>query len=125
MLTDTKIKTLKPKDKRYRIADANGLVLEVKPNGAKYWRYRYRFEGKANMISIGEYPFVTLAQARQNRDKYKSLLNQSINPSAYKKKLKRKKLQIKYQNNQHLTKCFVIGMNTIKRTGSLITEKTS
>jgi integrase len=106
MLTDTKIKTLKPKDKRYRIADANGLVLEVKPNGAKYWRYRYRFEGKANMISIGEYPFITLAQARQNRDKYKSLLNQSINPSAYKKEIKAEKAANKISEQSTFNKMF-------------------
>jgi len=100
MLTDTKIKTLKPKDKRYRIADANGLVLEIKPNGAKYWRYRYRFEGKANMIGMGEYPIVSLAQARQNRDKYKALLYQGINPSAYKKEIKvEKSLQKKAEQS--------------------------
>ena len=97
MLTDTKIKTLKPKDKRYRIADANGLVLEIKPNSAKYWRYRYRFDGRANMISIGEYPFITLAQARQDRDKY--------------------------QNNQHSIKCFLIGMSITKNFGSQTTAK--
>ena len=72
MLTDTKIKALKSKNKIYRVADSHGLVLEVKPSGTKYWRYRYRFETKANMIGMGEYPIISLAQARQNRDKYKA-----------------------------------------------------
>ena len=106
MLTDTKIKTLKPKDKRYRIADANGLVLEIKPNSAKYWRYRYRFDGRANMISIGEYPFITLAQARQDRDKYKALLYQGINPSTYKKEIRAEKAANKISEQSTFNKMF-------------------
>jgi len=47
MLTDTKVRTLKPKAAAYRIADSNGLVIEVRPTGSKAWRYRYRYAGKA------------------------------------------------------------------------------
>ena len=85
MLNDTKIKSIRPKSKPFRIADGNGLVLEFRPNGTKYWRFRYRFEGKASMVSIGEYPIISLAKARQIRDSYKALLYESINPSGYKK----------------------------------------
>ena len=106
MLTDTKIKTLKPKEKRFRIADSNGLVLEVKPNGAKYWRYRYRFEGKANMIGMGEYPIVTLAKARRSRDEYKALLHEGINPSEYKKEIKAEKQASKLVNKGNKSKTF-------------------
>jgi integrase len=106
MLTDTKIKTLKPKEKRFRIADSNGLVLEVKPNGAKYWRYRYRFEGKANMIGMGEYPIVTLAKARRSRDEYKALLHEGINPSEYKKEIKAEKQASKLVNKGNKAKTF-------------------
>ena len=66
MLNDTKIKQLKPRDKMYRVADHSGLCLEVRTNGTKLWRFRYRFLGKASMISLGEYPIVSLAVARQN-----------------------------------------------------------
>lgn len=106
MLTDTKIKTLKPKEKRFRIADSNGLVLEVKPNGAKYWRYRYRFEGKANMIGLGEYPIVTLAKARRSRDEYKALLHEGINPSDYKKEIKAEKQASKLVSKGNKAKTF-------------------
>ena len=106
MLTDTKIKALKPKNKIYRVSDSHGLVLEVKPSDTKYWRYRYRFETKANMIGMGEYPIISLAQARQNRDKYKALLYQGINPSAYKKEIKAEKTAKKISEQSTFSKMF-------------------
>lgn len=50
-LTDTAIRTSKPRDKLYRLADAHGLCLEVTQTGSKLWRVRYRFEGKAKMLA--------------------------------------------------------------------------
>lgn len=90
MLNDTKIKQLKPKDKIYRVADHSGLCLEIRPTGAKLWRYRYRFLGKASMLALGEYPVVTLAQARQKVIDQKALLNQNIDPSKFKQEEKEK-----------------------------------
>lgn len=83
VLTDTKIKNSKPKNKLYRIADSNGLAIEITPSGIKHWRYRYRFNGKASMISLGKYPKVSLKAARYRRDEQKELLEQGINPSEY------------------------------------------
>jgi len=80
MLTDTKVRNFKPSDKLYRKADSHGLVLEVNPNGSKLWRHRYRFNGKAKMMSLGSYPEVSLLDARQARDSNKQLLKQYINP---------------------------------------------
>jgi hypothetical protein len=57
-LSDTTIRTAKPKEKLYRLTDANGLCLEVAPTGSKLWRYRYRFDGKAKMLALGTYPAV-------------------------------------------------------------------
>lgn len=74
MLTDTKLRSLKPQSKVYRLADANGLCVEVRPSGARIWRYRYRFAGKANMLTIGDYPAVSLAEARAERDKARAQL---------------------------------------------------
>ncbi len=93
MLTDIKIKSLKPKDKEYRVADSHGLTLAITPKGVKKWYFRYRFNEKPTMTSLGQYPAVSLAQARTLRDKQKSLLAEGINPTAYKKKLKVEQLQ--------------------------------
>ena len=90
MLTDTKIRNLKRKDKLYRIADSQGLTLEINPNGSKLWRHRYRFNNKATMMSLGPYPIVTLLSARQARDKNKQLLFQGINPKQIKEEVKAK-----------------------------------
>lgn len=83
MLNDTKIKQLKPRDKMYRMADHSGLCIEVRPNGSKHWRFRYRFLGKASMLSLGEYPVVSLATARQKTIDQKTLLDQNIDPAKY------------------------------------------
>ena len=65
-LTDIKVKTAKPKDKPYKLADGGGMYLLINTNGSKYWRMKYRFAGKEKMLSIGVYPDVTLADAREN-----------------------------------------------------------
>ena len=88
MLTDTKIRNLKRKDKLYRIADSGGLTLEINPNGSKLWRHRYRFNNRATMMSLGPYPIVTLLSARQARDKNKQLLFQGINPKQVREEAK-------------------------------------
>ena len=87
MLTDTKIRNLKRKKKLYRIADSQGLTLEINPNGSKLWRHRYRFNNRATMMSLGPYPLVTLLEARQARDKNKQMLLKGINPKQVKIKL--------------------------------------
>jgi len=80
VLNNTQIKNLKSKDKLYRETDSHGLVLEVKPNGVKSWRYRCRINGKATMLSIGNYPQVSLADARRARDELKEKLQSGIDP---------------------------------------------
>jgi integrase len=87
VLTDTKIRNLKRKKKLYRIADSQGLTLEINPNGSKLWRHRYRFNNRATMMSLGPYPLVTLLEARQARDKNKQMLLKGINPKQVKIKL--------------------------------------
>lgn len=81
MLTDTKLRSLKPQNKLFRLADANGLCIEVRTTGAKIWRYRYRFGDKANMLTIGEYPLVSLAEARADRDRARALVKKGVDPS--------------------------------------------
>lgn len=74
MLTDTRLRTSKPKATLYRIADRNGRCIEVRPNGSRIWRYRYRYAGKASMVGLGEYPAVSLAEARAERDRLRVLV---------------------------------------------------
>lgn len=81
MLTDTKLRALKPRESVYRIADANGLCIEVRPTGAKLWRYRYRYTGKARMLALGEYPSVSLLDARNKRNEARAVLATGIDPT--------------------------------------------
>ena len=84
-LSDRKVKAAKPKEKVYRLLDGNGLVLEVKPNGTKVWRVRYTFNKKAKMYTIGEYPYVSLANARAETIEVKELLRKGIDPVEHRK----------------------------------------
>ncbi len=87
-LSDTTIRTAKPKEKLYRLSDANGLCLEVTQTGSKLWRYRYRFNGSAKMLALGSYPAVTLAKARQLRDDARQLIVDGVDPGQHKKSAK-------------------------------------
>jgi integrase len=81
VLTDKAIRALKPRESLYRVADSAGLCLEVTPTGSKLWRYRYRYLGRARMISLGKYPATTLAQAHARRDEARALLRAGKDPS--------------------------------------------
>jgi len=81
MLTDAKCRAAKAKDKTYRLTDGYGLCLEVRPSGAKFWRYRFRLADKQNMHALGEYPEVGLQDARRARDEARELVRKGINPS--------------------------------------------
>ena len=87
-LTDLEIRRAKPSEKAYTKADGNGLSLQIEPNGSKGWRFRYRFEGKAKMLSLGTYPKVSLSEARKKRDEAQELLAAGINPSDSRKEKK-------------------------------------
>lgn len=84
-LTDIKVKSAKPTDKAYKLTDGGGMYLLVKPNGSKYWRLKYRFVGKEKMLSIGVYPDVSLADARQKRDEARKVLAAGGDPGEVKK----------------------------------------
>lgn len=96
MLTTVAIKNLKPKGKLYRVTDESGLCLEVTPTGQKLWRWRYRYLGKSQMISLGSFPAVSLLQARKGRDDARSLLTSGKHPAREKKS---RKLRAMYENN--------------------------
>ncbi|CAN5792640.1 tyrosine-type recombinase/integrase [soil metagenome] len=74
-LTDIQVKNARPKDKVYTLSDGEGMYLEVTPSGKKFWRMAYRQEnGKTNRLTFGEYPLVSLAQARTARLAARKLL---------------------------------------------------
>lgn len=105
-LTDTKIKLAKKADKPYKLTDAKGLYLEVRPSGAKLWRYRYRIDGKENVYAMGEYCSPTdretpeqlaerlsagrysLEEARQERLRARDLVKQGTHPAQRRESLR-------------------------------------
>ncbi|OBY92582.1 integrase [Pseudomonas sp. AU11447] len=88
-LTDSAVRTAKPREKLYRLSDTLGLSLEITPTSSKLWRFRYRFAGKPKMISLGAYPAITLAKARELRDVARSQVAAGIDPSHHKQAEKR------------------------------------
>ena len=79
-LTDAKIRAAKPDEKSYKLADANNMFLLVHPNGSKYWRLRYRHLGKEKTLALGQYPEVSLSEAREKRDEARKLISDGIDP---------------------------------------------
>ncbi|QTW18702.1 tyrosine-type recombinase/integrase [Comamonas kerstersii] len=80
MLTDAHCRAAKPKEQLYRLNDLRGLYLEVKPNGVKAWRYRFKLGGKGSWFALGDYPAVSLAEARDKCEEARKLVKQGINP---------------------------------------------
>jgi integrase len=80
-LNDTQIKNAKRRTQPYKLADEKGLTLLVQPNGAKWWRFRYRIDGKEKMLSLGVYPDVSLKKARERRDVAREAVADSRDPS--------------------------------------------
>ncbi|WP_321809177.1 MULTISPECIES: tyrosine-type recombinase/integrase [unclassified Burkholderia] len=80
-LTDIKIRQAKAGNKPTKLTDGNGLYLLVKPSGSKLWRYKYRIAGKENLFAIGEYPTVSLQDARAARDDARELVKKGLHPS--------------------------------------------
>lgn len=87
-LTDAAIRKAKPGDKPRRLADGGGLYLEIAPAGGKWWRYKYRFDGKEKRLSLGTYPDTGLAEARERHAAARKLLAAGVDPSASRKAAK-------------------------------------
>lgn len=87
-LTEIAVRNAKPKDKPYRLADEKGMYLEVHANGRKYWRQKYRIEGKEKRLALGVYPEVSLADARRKRDEARKLIAEGTDPGEVRKAAK-------------------------------------
>ena len=84
-LSDTACKNAKPKEKPYKLADEKGMFLLVNPNGAKYFRLKYRFGGTEKTLALGVYPETSLKSARDKRDSARTQLANNIDPSITRK----------------------------------------
>ncbi|MGA7329510.1 MAG: integrase arm-type DNA-binding domain-containing protein [Rhodomicrobium sp.] len=89
MLSDIAIRNASPREKTYTINDDRGLSIQITPQGSKRWRFRYIYQRKAKMLSLGGYPDVSLRQARERRDEARKLLANGVDPSASRKEKKR------------------------------------
>ena len=87
-LTDIQIKQAQASTKDIWLTDEKGLRLLVKKNGSKYWRLKYRFQGKQKTLAIGVYPEVSLKDAREAVSEARRLLRDDIDPSAIKQEKK-------------------------------------
>jgi integrase len=81
-LTDDDVRAAAPKPKQYKLADEKGLFLLVKPDGARYWRLKYRFGGKEKVLALGVYPTVSLTTARAGREAAKAELKAGREPGS-------------------------------------------
>jgi integrase len=89
-LTDRKISNLKPKNKRYEVADGKGLVIRVTPTGSKTWFFRYLFDDKPRIMKLGDYPGLGLADARSKHEEARKDIQRDIDPGEKAKELKNK-----------------------------------
>ncbi len=87
-LTDIAIRTAKPDTKARKLFDERGLFLLISPKGGKWWRFKYRFDGKEKQLSLGVYPDVSLKDARERRDQTRKLIAAGIDPSEHRKAIK-------------------------------------
>jgi len=79
------INAAKPQDKAYVLTDGGGLYIEVLPGGSKVWRYTYRLGGKRPKVTIGPYPQIGIAQARDSHEQMRALVGQGVDPSEQRK----------------------------------------
>jgi integrase len=84
-LTHFVIENAKRAEKQFKLSDGGGLYLVVQPSGTKLWRMKYSFLGKERSLSMGMYPAVSLAEARERRDQARKLLATGVDPSVQKK----------------------------------------
>jgi integrase len=89
MLTDIALRKAKPVAKPLKLSDGLGMYLLLKPDGSRYWRMDYRFDGKRKTLALGVYPEVSLSNARQRREDARRLLAAGTDPGVARKSAKR------------------------------------
>jgi integrase len=92
-LTEMKIRKAKPREKFYKLTDGDGLYMHVSEKGGKWWRFKYRYNGKYKLLSFGTYPEISLLDARQRRNDARKLLANKIDPGVVRKAQKQAKTE--------------------------------
>lgn len=118
-LTDTAIRKAKPESKPVRLFDERGLYLEISPKGGKWWRLKYRFDGKEKRLSLGVYPDVRLKDARDRRDTSRKLLADGIDPGEHRKAAKNMRAGLGANTFE------VIGREWYAKTATTLVDSTS
>lgn len=120
MLTIKTIEASKPKDKPYKLPDYESLYLYITPTGTKSWRYDYQFNGKRKTLTIGKYPYISLSDARNEKELAKQLLAHGRDPSVERKK---KTLLLNMAQGNTFSKIATEWFESKKRSWSLDTRK--
>ena len=97
-LPEVSVRNAKGKDKPYKLSDGGGLYLLVNPNSSKYWRLKYRLHGKEKTLSLGVYPGVSMAEAREEANKAKKLIREGVDPVIRRKQEKHTKIANTFRN---------------------------
>ena len=118
-LTATQIKEIKPKEKDFKLFDGGGLFLLVTKRGTKLWRLKYKFDGKEKLLSLGAYPTISLAKARELREVYKLDIANGINPSEVKQE---NKLIQQQESTKHLNTFKTIALQRLEKVKEDISE---
>ncbi len=79
-LTAAAVRDIQPQANSVSLYDGAGLFLQVNPNGSKLWRLKFNLHGRTRLMSLGKYPEITLAKARDQRQTLRSQISQGIDP---------------------------------------------
>lgn len=121
-LTDVQIRQAKPRERPYKLSDSGGLYVQIAPAGGKLWRLKYRFLTKEKVLSLGPYPIVSLADAREGRDKAKKLLIAGIDPSEAKRQGKEEALEAAAQTFGSIAEEFLKRLESEGRAKSTVVK---
>jgi len=93
-LTALALRRAKPTEKTQKLFDGGGLYLEISPKDGRWWRLKYRFDGKEKRLALGVYPDVPLALARQRREDARQMLARGIDPGEHRKAVAQAKAEL-------------------------------
>jgi len=92
-LSAVQVRNAKPQSKPYKLTDGHGLFLHVAKSGKKTWRYRYKIAGSESTFVMGEYPQMSLENARKERIAIQEMVKAGINPAKQRRKVRRKTIE--------------------------------
>jgi integrase len=122
-LTDTQVRNIKAAPTPKKHSDGGGLHLLVSPQGGKFWRLAYRYNGRQKTLALGIYPYVSLADARQKRESAKKLLASGVDPSLQKKQEKIRKRAANAHTFQAVADEFLVKVEREGRADATLTKK--